>query len=324
MTISEAKKFKEAHPYAVDLTKESHFRELSPLVEVHVEVTKVRKDECHEMWSPKQSTYMPKDFVICRIGEAAGISFPPRVDVTRKEGPACWVGTSQGMRMSPDGNYELGDVCEYEWDADIRTEEAKINGKTEWKNKQKTTREYTEKELAKTRIEFMKFGRQRANTGARARAITSMLGMPRGFAGLFEKNDSPDSEVEFLTSRIIINSKNKMVLQAAANSLTGGVRALYGGNVAQQQIEAPNVDDAALMDVTQWEEVPEDEFPEIDEQPSNERQDLVVSLEGFLESGSLPGKGKQIVQSALDDLENQSIDDLKNLVKRCEKYAGAA
>lgn len=232
MTIDQARKVIAEHPNAINLVKESHLHALSDLVEVHVEVVRVRRDECTKKWEKGGSIFSPSDVAINRIGTAAGIEFEPKYESTRKTGPYVWVGSSQGRQRAPDGTFEYGAPCEYEWDAELRREENEVKGKTDWDNKDAEgnpgTKPYTERELLVLFIDYRKFGCQRANTGARARAIVYLLGMKRGLKGLFaDKGEATDTR-EFLVSRIIVNAKNTLVMKAMIANLGHNANALYG------------------------------------------------------------------------------------------------
>jgi hypothetical protein len=58
--------------------------------------------------------------------------------------------------------------------------------------------------------QFLITGRERANTGATARAVLGLLGQPRAFKGMFSEKGDDSDIVEFLVSRVIWNTKNKM------------------------------------------------------------------------------------------------------------------
>lgn len=240
MTKEQAKDFVSKHKDAVSFVKPSHLEELSPLVEVHIEAIIVRKDEFHDL----SGSYSPKKETLDKFAQAAGVAYNTINEATRKEGDDCYIGRSQAMIMGPDGKWNTGDVCEYEFDVDVRTEEAVLNGKPDWEHKvngRPGRREYTELEIKQERLQMKKVARQRANTGARNRATLSVLGMQTGFKGLFSK-DSPDSAArEFLFSRIIVNSKNEMVAKAMLANLTGNQSALFGGQSVpvSAQLAAP-------------------------------------------------------------------------------------
>ena len=198
MTPETARKFLQTYEGKRDVlsfVKPSHLEELSPLLECHIEAVTVCKGEFHELESGK--TYMPRKETLDKFAGAAGVSYNEQAERTWKEGDTCYVGRSQAMVMGPDGKMIFGDVCEYEFDAEVRTEEMKLNGKSDYKDGRYTgKRDLTDKELASERIQFMKVGRQRANTGARSRGTLSALGMQTGFKELFSKTGFRDSPNE--------------------------------------------------------------------------------------------------------------------------------
>lgn len=249
MSPSQAREFIARYPQAKSFVKASHLEELSPLFEVHVEALEVTKDEFHDL----QGSYAPKKETIDKFAQAAGVSFNCLAETTRKEGEACYVGRSQATIMGPDGKMVFGDVCEYEFDVDIRLEELKLKGKNEWVNGQKTTRKYTELELAQERIQLFKVARQRANTGARSRATLSILGMQTGFKGLFTRDDGPNAKRTFLFSRVIVNAKNELVMNRMLDSIGGNAAALFGptpvAQIASPQAHQPEA--AGFRNVTE-------------------------------------------------------------------------
>lgn len=240
MTPDKAREFIAKFPNAKSFVKPSHLEELSPLLEVHIEAIEVRKDEFHEMDGGK--AYMPRKETLDKFASAAGVSYNEAAESTRMEGEGCYVGRSQAMVMGPDGKMILGSACEYEFDVETRTTEMELNGKADWDNKDARGRPgkvaYSDLELKKERINFRKVGRQRANTGARNRATVSILGMPTGIRGLFEKNEPPTAMRTFLFSRIIVNAKNELVMNRMLDSMGGNVAALYGPQ-GVTQIQAP-------------------------------------------------------------------------------------
>jgi len=223
MTTEEAKKVIGEHPDAVLMINGAHLGPLSPLVEVQIEVIKIRRDETVKMWAPGGSSWMPSEAAVKRIGNAAGVQFVPSETITRKEGADCWVGRAQGTRMAPDGKFELGPVAEYEWDVGIQIEVMRIKGKP-GKDKAK----YSELELEESRVQFLKFGRQRANTGAVTRGILGLVAIKRGIKGLFREDGSDDDIREIVISRIIQNTKNEMVLRASLENQGRVQQLLFG------------------------------------------------------------------------------------------------
>jgi len=321
MTSKQAKEFIAKYPDAKSFVKPSHLEELSPLLEVHIEAITVTKGEFHDL----QGSYMPHKETLDKFAAAAGVSYNTIAESTRKEGDGCYVGRSQGMVMGPDGKMILGDVCEYEFDVDVRLEELKLKGKTAWDNGQKSSRPYTPAELASERVQLQKVARQRANTGARNRATVSILGMQTGFKNLFAKNDPDTKTVTFLFSRIIVNAKNEMVMNRMLDNLGPSTAMLYGSQ-GPAQIAAPAAaaepamrpvgpghDDEALAATYDFGDPVTETAPAID--PEVEK--LQAALVEYIASGCLRDNGKKACQDALDRGETDPIV-LRDLVNKAK------
>lgn len=291
--------------------KPSHLEELSPLLECHIEAITVRKDEFHELEGGK--TYMPRKETLDKFASAAGVNYNQAAESTRKEGETCYVGRSQGMVMGPDGKMIYGDVCEYEFDAEIRTEEMRLKGKADWNNKDEKgrpgTREYTEREVQSEMIQFRKVGRQRANTGARNRATVAILGMSTGFKGLFQPNEPPTSTRTFLFSRIITNAKNEMVMNAMLQNIGGNTAALFGPSQAPASLAAPAAQDfeaakPASDTSTTFEE------PDLDlglDSATNDAADKAAAgLNEWMNSPQTPEPVIKAIKSLMDRGENRA------------------
>ena len=254
MNSKQAREFIDKYPNAKSFVKPSHLEELSPLLEVHVEAIEVRKDEFHDI----SGAYMPRKETLDKFAQAAGVSYNPTAETTRKEGEGCYVGTAQAKVLGPDGKELLGPVCEYEFDVAVRLEELKLKGKADWDHKDSRgrpgSRPYTEIELGAERIQLLKVGRMRANTGARNRATLAVLGMQTGFKGLFNKDERDEATRTFLFSRVIWNAKNEMVLNRMLDTLAAPQTALYGpaparAIAAPAEAEPRNVTESGFADM---------------------------------------------------------------------------
>jgi hypothetical protein len=174
-------------------------------------------------------------------------------------------------------------------------------------------------------LQYRKVARRRADTGARAAAIISAIGMPTGFRNLFQQNEPDTATRTFLFSRVIVNSKNEMVLQRALDSMfTGGgtVDALYGGQT--EQIEAPT------REVTAAQQAPLDEEPEDpwDEESPAENQtkedprvQLVTELEAWTNSDVISDRAKNLINDAINNPQNYSTEKLQEYVEKCRAKA---
>jgi hypothetical protein len=303
MTTEQARKIIAKYPDAVNFVKNSHLEELSPLLEVHIEVVEVKKGDFHPL---PGNVYYPKKETTDRFGNAAGISFA-RVEVsTRKEDDA-YVARAIPQEVGPDGKMVTWAPAEYEFDPEIRAEEFVLQDKYN-----KYTTDKAKRLLV---LSMKKVGRRRADTGARAAAIISAIGMPTGFRDLFAKNDPDTATRTFLFSRVIVNSKNEMVLQRALDNMFSSAGALYGGSTGQ--IEAH---------VAEPRDVSPDAEPEDDGwgEPESPRERMVVELEAWLNSDVLPPKGVEAVKAAVDNPESYTDEALQSLIGRCQKASDRA
>jgi len=323
MTRNQALEFIEHYPDAKNYIKESHLENLSPLVEVAIEAVSCKKEDFHAL---PANTYMPRKETLDRFAMAAGVSFNPLEESTRKEGD-CYIGRSQAMIMGPDGKYCYGDVCEYEYDTKVRHEEEIITDRNSRTPKLHLGNKLLEDRARLAYLSLRKAARQRANTGARCRAILSILGMQTGFKDLFRPDDLASKEIIFLFSHIIINTKNEMVLHRMLDSLTAPARMLYGnearitetndeykgylpkfssvGNYAKEQNQ-PKKDRTGENEGLE----------EIKEKPPYIKTSI-GSIKDCLESGLLGQRG---TLAAKDALENHCNDEefLKDIAARLE------
>jgi len=172
--------------------------------------------------------FQPKGHQIDRIGEAAGISFLTENCGTRTEtvdGNTVYVGFAQAKKRLPDGTWRTSSICEYEFNPAKRAEEDVLkDSKGKYGN---------EKEKKLLLLTYQKFGRQRADTGARLRVIRELTGMPISF--------KPQEIVKaMIFSRIAINTDALLadpeMRQAAIKLATGASEQLYGPSKEQKYI----------------------------------------------------------------------------------------
>lgn len=317
MNTRQAKEFIAKFPNAVSYVKESHLEDLSPLFEVHIECLKVRKDEFHFMYP---ATYMPRKETLDKFAGAAGISYNKAVEAsTRKDGEHVYVGQSQAMEMGPDGKMRYGDICEYEFDVDVRHEEIVLNDRESKYPKLHDSGVLVESKSRRAWLELKKVARQRANTGARSRATLNLLGMSTGLKDLFKKDDPDSTTREFLFSRVIVNTRNEMVLNRALDSMfgqAGNVPQLFGPDADVPRIAERNVSpshDEADPVPDDLDDAPFDLEPEsvapVDPE-EKEKEVLRDDLKGSLESGLLPPAKEDQVRGWLSD-ESLSLSELR-------------
>ena len=302
-----AKEFIKRYPNAKSFVKPSHLDELSPLLEVAIEAIICRKDEFHLLGG---NTYMPRKETVDRFALAAGISYNPLEEATRKEGD-CYIGRSQAMVMGPDGKYSFGDICEYEFDVEVRHEEEVIADRTSKYPKFHGGGKLLEDKARLAYLALRKVARQRANTGARSRATLSLLGMQTGFKDLFRADAPSDASVTYLFSRIIVNTKNEMVLGYMLSNIASPAAMLYGPSAPKEAIpmiappSEPGVSDTSCVE----EALDEDPPFILPEEPSDPTRSEVMtkSIEEYLDANTL---GPKAQAAARDALENHRNDDV--------------
>ncbi|MGB9686943.1 MAG: hypothetical protein ACPLYX_10655 [Rectinema subterraneum] len=291
MTKNQALEIIRRYPDAKNYIKQSHLENLSPLVEVAIEVIICKKEDFHTL---PGNTYMPRKETVDRFAMAAGISFNPLEESTRKEAD-CYIGRSQAMLMGPDGKYCYGDVCEYEYDVSIRHEEEMLIDRNSRAPRLHAGAKPVEDRARLAYLSLRKTARQRANTGARSRAILSILGMQTGFKDLFAPDAPPTAEKTFLFSRIIVNTKNEMVLHRMLDNLTGTTKLLYGNDA--KQLEAQSLRPALPV------QSEPDEEPEAEDTGPTQ---AIESIQQSLESGLL---GPRAIMAAKDALLHHQSDE---------------
>ena len=164
----------------------------SPLVRVDIAVVRIdARDvraggETHNLGGGQLT---PARSAVDKIGDAAGITFDETRCETRREGERVWVAKAVGRRRLPDGTWRTV-AAEYELDVDVREQEIR-------------TREQNESKVQREVLQLQKFGRQRADTGARLRVIRALAGIKTGFA-------SGELERPFVMARVSVNTEAMM------------------------------------------------------------------------------------------------------------------
>ena len=268
-----------------------------------------------------------------RIGDAAGVTFDEHLCSTRKEGPRLWVGRAVGRRRQPDGTWRTA-PAEYEWDVDVREAEARARLEHQVRIG-KIKADQVEPKLAGEVIQMMKFGRARADTGARLRTVRILTGMKTGFS-------LSELQRPFVLARFSVNTEALMadpeMRQALVQQALGGATEVYGPReprnvtpapeqlAGQEELEAvddletPAVPDGGPSD----DEVPWDETPEdiarrgLSNYLSESRHLLPQRAIDQLE-GMLTGQGVTLAQ--MQALDAKVADYLQR--KRAAQEAGA-
>jgi hypothetical protein len=188
----------------------------------------LKKDDFHII----SGKFMPKKETVDKISEACGVTFIQASSRSRAETRdddlagkrTAYIAEEQGKVRMPDGSYRESPVEEYEFDPVLR---AMIDKKaTEISPENRV-------EVKRAAMEYAKTARQRAKTGARARVIRQLTGMPTAFDAKDLGIDSKGNIKPMLFSRIVQNTQ--FILQtpegramATAQALGVDVAALFG------------------------------------------------------------------------------------------------
>jgi hypothetical protein len=188
----------------------------------------LKKDDFHII----SGKFMPKKETVDKISEACGVTFIQASSRSRAETRdddlagkrTAYIAEEQGKVRMPDGSCRESPVEEYEFDPVLR---AMIDKKaTEISPENRV-------EVKRAAMEYAKTARQRAKTGARARVIRQLTGMPTAFDAKDLGIDSKGNIKPMLFSRIVQNTR--FILQtpegramATAQALGVDVAALFG------------------------------------------------------------------------------------------------
>jgi hypothetical protein len=239
-----------------------------------VVVIRATADDFHNI----SGNFQPKGYQIDRIGEAAGISFLTENCGTRTEtvdGNTAYVGFAQAKKRLPDGTWRTSSICEYEFNPVKRAEEDILKNTVKYGNV---------KEQKLLLLTYQKFGRQRADTGARLRVIRELTGMPISFkpqeiakAMIFSRvsvnTDAllADPEMRAAAIRIATGASEQLYgLSKEQKQLTGGRNAVEGSTVNYEVKNGePKNEQSAALNKIQEGEVPWEAAPESEEEIKN-------------------------------------------------------
>jgi hypothetical protein len=209
-----------------------------------------------------------------------------------------FVGYAQGRARLPDGSWRNSTKAEYEFDPVLR---AKTEGKGD-----------------REALEYMKFGRQRASTGARLGVIRQLVGIPVTFSQEDISRPLVFSRIVQNTDYILGTKEGRVMAVAAAIGITGQ---LYGAQPAVPAIEEEpttfqlkDAEDQSTQEAD-WEDAPL--------APSSEAGNLLVVLEEYLASGLFGEKPAGEIKAVLDRNETDPII-LRDMVDRCKAYEAKA
>lgn len=246
--------------------------------------------------------FMPKSHQTNRIGEAAGIDFLEKNCGTRAEqidGNMTYVGFAQAKKRMPDGTWRTSSICEYEFNPVLRAEEDFFR---DTKDKYKT-----EKNRQLAILNYKKFGRARASTGARLRVVRELTGMPIAF-----KPEQIKRAMVFC--RIAVNTdlllSDPATQEAAVKAALGVQTEIYG----PPKEEPKALTDGVTIVETNGDQEPawgKEEKPAETEEEKMSREmleDLTARREKY--NGRLPDDAKAKIDAVLANPDDQSVNGM--------------
>ena len=263
-----------------------------------------------------QGNFMPKGYQTDRIGEAAGIVYLEKNCGTRTEkvdGETAYVGFAQGKKRMPDGTWRTSSICEYEFNPAKRAEEDILRD---------TKRKYnTEKDKKLLLLNYKKFGRQRASTGARLRVVRELTGMPISF-----KPDQIKRAMVF--SRVAVNTDlllaDPEMREAAIKIALGASKEIYGPPKESHKALSENYTVDNGNEPAQIEEQPkeETEIPwetETEEEKQNREilEDLQIRRKKYDER--LPKNAKEVIDKELAQ-EKPDMNTISGLIDKFDAW----
>ena len=260
--------------------------------------------------------FMPKGYQTDRIGEASGIVFLENCGtrVEEVDGDTAYVGFAQGKKRMPDGTWRPSSVCEYEFNPVKRAEEDFL------KDTQGNYKTENQKKIHL--LGLQKFGRQRANTGARLRVIRELTGMPISF-----KADQLQRAMVF--SRVAVNTdlflSDPEMREAAIKVALGAGKEIYGPSPERKALSDGYTVENGNEDTEQPAEgfqAPEWGAP-AKEETDDERilREMVEDLQirRKKHDGKLPDNGKAEIDQALAE-EHPDPKVLSGLIDRLDAW----
>jgi hypothetical protein len=230
-TIPEARK-----NGALVYVNEGYLQPSTPLYKTEVTmITLDPQNDCHKI----SGKLMLKREVVDRVGEASAISYVPsgcktwtetRDDSAGKR--TVYISEQQGKMRLPDGSYRSSSIQAYEFDPNLR---AMLDiGVTEWNEQTKHTRKIGDdgqpygKTVAQLAMEYMKFARQRAETGARLRVVKELTGMPTAFSPTEAAKPLCFARVVQNTDYLLKTPEGRLLAAAQATGTQDVIKDLYG------------------------------------------------------------------------------------------------
>ncbi len=210
---------------ALVFVNDEHFQSNIELYRTEVTTIQAYPDDFHNI----QGKFSPKKEFVDRISEAVGLQFIASSSTAiseMRDDTLCGkrtvvIAREQGRIRMPDGSWRESTIEEYEFDPVLRAMLDK--NVTEINDKTKPL-------IAKLILDYTKFARQRAKTGARVRVIRQLIGMETAFT-------KDEISLPMVFSRVVQNTS--YILQtpegramATAQALGMDISSLFGGKAS--------------------------------------------------------------------------------------------
>jgi hypothetical protein len=321
---------------ALVYVNEGHLQPLTPLYKTEVTmITLDIKNDCHKI----AGKLMLKREIVDRVGEATAISYIPsgcrtwtetRDDAAGKR--TVYISEQQGKMRLPDGSYRDSSIQAYEFDPNLR---AMLDiGVTEWTEQTKRMQKTGEngqaygKTLAQLAMEYMKFARQRAETGARLRVVKELTGMPTAFNPEEAAKPLCFARIVQNTDYLLKTPEGRLLAAAQATGTQDVVAALYGRqalpesrNVTEGENENPPP--ASGADLAAQAAAGDDPQPQAEQ---SEFDQLTIALQDFLNgfpqelNRNLPsGNPYKMIEAELDNLA-ATVETRRDLLGRIQAF----
>lgn len=274
-----------------------------------VSVIPATPDDFHRLGGGQM---MPKKHQVDRMGEAAGVNVTS-VDV---EHPSrhVWVGKAHGTKRMPDGSMREGEA-EYEFDAE---KYAELDFLKDDKSK------YTSDKAKQIHLlEYAKFGRQRASTGARLALIRYFCKCPTSFSAADLPKAMAFARVDLNTDGLLQTPEMR---EAAIAHAVGATSALFGPaqpavrNVTPAVVEQKSVD--APLGGESAEPDPFDEPAQPSKQDPTPEQEARATLEEWAQSDVVKGHAKaSAAVAAMLAKPDATLAEMTELAEKCKALA---
>lgn len=282
------------------------------------------QDDFHNI----QGNLMPKRHYTDRIGEAIGLTFLGYNCGTRTEkidGNTVYVGFAQAEKLMPGGRMRRSSICEYEFNPTKRAEADILRDKAG---------KYKDENAKKLLLsDYEKYGRRRANTGARLAVIRELANIPISFTpkdihramifGRTELNmDEMAKDPEMKHFLVMIAAGKTVDIYGPPKQLEDGPKYEVLGNGSGEETGGEQAEE--LAEKKEEVVVPWDAEPKETEEEKQLRE-MIKDLRDRRKKydANLPKDAKSIIDDILSQ-EEHDFKTISNLVERFDDFEKTA